>query len=100
MAHINENYTKLPGSYLFAEIGRRSAAFAASHPDADIIKMGIGDVTRPLAPTVKHGGGPLNYGRHYGIDRAEHHCREEHDAESDGEGTQQGEDIDRLRPGQ
>ncbi len=52
MAHINENYTKLPGSYLFAEIGRRSAAFAASHPDADIIKMGIGDVTRPLAPAV------------------------------------------------
>ena len=52
MAHINENYTKLPGSYLFAEIGRRSAAFAASHPDADIINMGIGDVTRPLAPAV------------------------------------------------
>jgi len=52
MAHINENYFKLPGSYLFAEIGRRIAAFKAEHPDANIIRLGIGDVTRPLPPAV------------------------------------------------
>lgn len=52
MAHVNENYGKLPGSYLFSEIARRTAAFAAKHPDADLIRMGIGDVTRPLAPAV------------------------------------------------
>ncbi len=52
MAKVNENYQKLPGSYLFAEIGRRSAKYAAEHPEAKMIKMGIGDVTRPLAPVV------------------------------------------------
>ena len=52
MARINENYRKLPGSYLFSEIARRTEAFAAEHPDADLIRMGIGDVTRPLAPAV------------------------------------------------
>ncbi len=52
MAHINENYLKLPGSYLFAEIGRRVAAYKAEHPEANIIRLGIGDVTRPLAPAV------------------------------------------------
>lgn len=48
MATINDNYLKLPGSYLFAEIGRRVAAFQHEHPQADIIRLGIGDVTRPL----------------------------------------------------
>jgi len=48
MALINENYLKLPGSYLFAEIARRVADFKESHPDADIIRLGIGDVTQPL----------------------------------------------------
>ena len=52
MAHVNENYAKLPGSYLFAEIARRTAAFQREHPDVDLVKMGIGDVTRPLAPAV------------------------------------------------
>ncbi len=52
MVQLNENYAKLPGSYLFAEIGRRTAAYSAAHPDAKLIKMGIGDVTRPLAPVV------------------------------------------------
>ncbi len=52
MALINENYLKLPGSYLFAEIGRRVAAFKAANPDANIIRLGIGDVTRPLPPAV------------------------------------------------
>ncbi|MDU2064958.1 MAG: LL-diaminopimelate aminotransferase [Sporomusaceae bacterium] len=52
MATINENYLKLPGSYLFAEIARRVAHFKDEHPDADIIRLGIGDVTRPLPPAV------------------------------------------------
>ena len=49
---INENYLKLQSSYLFVEIGRREAAFREANPDADIIKMGIGDVTKPLVPAV------------------------------------------------
>ena len=48
MATINDNYMKLPGSYLFAEIARRVAAFKEANPDADIIRLGIGDVTQPL----------------------------------------------------
>ena len=48
MATINDNYLKLPGSYLFAEIARRVEAFKQAHPDADIIRLGIGDVTQPL----------------------------------------------------
>jgi len=45
---LNENFAKLPGSYLFAEIARREAAFRAENPQAPIIKLGIGDVTLPL----------------------------------------------------
>jgi len=52
MAKINENYLKLPGNYLFAEIGRRRAAFQKANPDAKIISLGIGDVTRPLVSEV------------------------------------------------
>lgn len=52
MAKVNKNYEKLPGSYLFSEIAHRTAAYAAAHPEAKLIKMGIGDVTRPLAPAV------------------------------------------------
>lgn len=48
MATINNNYMKLPGSYLFAEIARRVAAYKEAHPEADIIRLGIGDVTQPL----------------------------------------------------
>ncbi len=48
MAYINDNYLRLPGSYLFAEIARRVAAFKEAHPEADIIRLGIGDVTQPL----------------------------------------------------
>lgn len=52
MAQVNENYLKLPGSYLFAEIDRRVAAYKNERPDADIIRLGIGDVTKPLVPAV------------------------------------------------
>lgn len=49
---INEHFAKLPGSYLFPEIGRRVRAYAAAHPDARVIRLGIGDVTEPLAPAI------------------------------------------------
>jgi len=52
MARINESYRKLQAGYLFPEIGRRVAEFEAAHPDARIIRLGIGDVTLPLAPAI------------------------------------------------
>lgn len=52
MAFVNEHYLKLPGSYLFSEIARRINEFKKDNPEADIIRMGIGDVTRPLVPAV------------------------------------------------
>ena len=52
MAKINDNYLKLKAGYLFPEIGRRVRAFAADNPAAKVIRLGIGDVTRPLAPAV------------------------------------------------
>ena len=52
MVKVNEQYAKLPGNYLFSEIARRVAAFSAEHPDVNLIRLGIGDVTRPLAPAV------------------------------------------------
>ena len=52
MARINEHYRKLQAGYLFPEIGRRVAAFQRAHPDARVIRLGIGDVTLPLAPAV------------------------------------------------
>ena len=48
MALINDNYQKLPGSYLFSEIAKRVTAFQAQNPSAKIIRLGIGDVTQPL----------------------------------------------------
>lgn len=48
MILINENYTKLPGSYLFSEIARKVNEFKTANPTANIIRLGIGDVTRPL----------------------------------------------------
>lgn len=52
MATINENFLKLKAGYLFPEIGRRISEFKAKNPDADVISMGIGDVTQPLAQAV------------------------------------------------
>jgi LL-diaminopimelate aminotransferase len=52
MPSINDNYLKLKAGYLFPEIGRRVKAFAAEHPAAKIIRMGIGDVTEPLVPAI------------------------------------------------
>lgn len=52
MALVNEYYLRLPGSYLFADIAKRVQAFKVSHPKQRVISLGIGDVTRPLAPAV------------------------------------------------
>lgn len=49
---INDNFEKLPESYLFSEVARRLKAYRAQHPDVDLIRMDIGDVTLPLAPCV------------------------------------------------
>ncbi len=52
MLKVNENYLKLRGSYLFSDIAKKVAAFTASNPDRSIIRLGIGDVTEPLTPTI------------------------------------------------
>jgi len=52
MTWVNENYTALQDSYLFSEVAHRVADFSAAHPEKKIIRLGIGDVTRPLAPVV------------------------------------------------
>jgi LL-diaminopimelate aminotransferase len=52
MTRINEDYRKLRAGYLFPEIGRRVRAFQQTHPDAKLIRLGIGDVTLPLAPAL------------------------------------------------
>lgn len=52
MFKLNDNYLKLPGSYLFSTIGKRVKAYSDEHPDKKIIRLGIGDVTQPLAPAI------------------------------------------------
>ena len=52
MFRVNEDYLKLPGSYLFSTIGKKVAAYTEANPDKRIIRLGIGDVTKPLAPAV------------------------------------------------
>lgn len=52
MALINENYIKLPGSYLFSDIARKVAEFKTANPHAEVIRLGIGDVTQPLPQSV------------------------------------------------
>src|SRR5437868_6703730 len=53
MAYINDNFLKLKAGYLFPEISRRVASFAEAHPEAKIIRLGIGDVTEPLPGSVR-----------------------------------------------
>ncbi len=52
MFTLNDNFCILPESYLFSEVARRINAFKESHPEADVIRMGIGDVTLPLCPAA------------------------------------------------
>jgi len=55
MAKLNSNYDKLAAGYLFPEIARRAKAFASAHPSVKILRMGIGDTTEPLTPTIVKG---------------------------------------------
>ncbi len=52
MFTANQDYLKLPGSYLFSTVAKKTGAFTQAHPEARIIRMGIGDVTKPLPPAV------------------------------------------------
>ncbi len=52
MFKINDNYLKLPGSYLFSTIGKKVASYSQKYPEKKIIRLGIGDVTQPLAPAI------------------------------------------------
>ena len=52
MFKVNDNYLKLPGSYLFSTIGKKVAAYSEANPDKKIVRLGIGDVTQPIAPAV------------------------------------------------
>ena len=52
MTTINQDYLKLPGSYLFSTISKKVAAYKAEHPEKEIISLGIGDVTQPLVPAI------------------------------------------------
>lgn len=52
MVKVNSNYGKLPGSYLFSTIGKKVNAYQAANPDKKVIRLGIGDVTRPLTPSI------------------------------------------------
>ena len=52
MLKINSNFSKLPGSYLFAEIAKRTKEYSSANPDVSLIKLGIGDVTLPLGQSV------------------------------------------------
>ena len=52
MLSVNKNYLKLPGSYLFSTIGKKVREYEAAHPEAEVISLGIGDVTQPIAPAI------------------------------------------------
>ncbi len=52
MAKLNDNYLKLPGSYLFSTVARKVREYQEAHPDKKVIKLSIGDVTQPLAPAI------------------------------------------------
>ena len=55
MIHVNDNFSMLSPSYLFSEIARKVTAYRNTHADADVIRMGIGDVTRPICPAAIEG---------------------------------------------
>jgi len=52
MIIVNENYIKLPGSYLFSDIARKVNEYKSANPNANVIRLGIGDVTKPLPPAI------------------------------------------------
>ena len=52
MFKVNDNYQKLPGSYLFSTIAKKVNAYSTANPEKSIIRLGIGDVTQPIAPSI------------------------------------------------
>ena len=52
MFQVNDNFQKLPGSYLFSTIAKKVSAYQQENPDKSLIRLGIGDVTQPLAPAI------------------------------------------------
>lgn len=52
MVTVNKNYLKLPGSYLFSTIAKKVAAYQQANPETEVVRLGIGDVTQPLAPAI------------------------------------------------
>ena len=52
MFKVNQDYLKLPGSYLFSTVARKQREYQTAHPEAEIIKLSIGDVTQPIAPAI------------------------------------------------
>ena len=52
MFQVNENYLKLPGSYLFSTIAKKVKSYTEANPHRKVIRLGIGDVTQPLAPAI------------------------------------------------
>ena len=52
MFQVNDNYQKLPGSYLFSTIAKKVNAYSDANPDKKLIRLGIGDVTQPIAPAI------------------------------------------------
>lgn len=52
MFQVNENFQKLPGSYLFSTIAKKVSAYQQENPQKELIRLGIGDVTQPLAPAI------------------------------------------------
>lgn len=77
MATINENYNKLAAGYLFPEIAKRTQKFLQKNPGAEIMKLGIGNTTEPLTPTVVKG-------LHHGVEKLA--ARETYSGYGDGEG--------------
>ena len=62
MAKINLNYRKLSAGYLFQEIGRRTKEFTENNPGIKVMKLGIGNTTEPITPTVLSG-------LHFGVEK-------------------------------
>lgn len=52
MFKVNDNFVKLPASYLFSQVAQKIAAFQKANPGVEVIRMGIGDVTRPICPAA------------------------------------------------
>ena len=52
MYKVNENYLKIQGNYLFSTIAKKVQEFSEQNPDKEVIRLGIGDVTQPIAPAI------------------------------------------------